>query len=160
MHDFPAEVVLSAGHLMSATVPADFQQCLSLLAVDNCIVTLVGKELPVDAAKITSTCCTEPWYDIPYSVGTIPEAIPATEGNASAPACSQWRAILSGKAGFSAKAGALVPLPIRLPHSNPFLPSDFGLVSAADDGEVEDEVPAVAGIVACLAAPGVYKRPV
>jgi len=120
-----------------------------LLAVDNCMVTLVGKEMPADAAAIASTSCTEQWYDIPYSVGTVPEA----------DVSGQWRAILHGKAGLSAKAKALVPLPIRLPQANPFLPSNFDLVSAADEGEDEDEKATVPGLVGCLMAPGVYKRP-
>lgn len=164
MHDFKPEQVLSAGYLMSQAPPPDFQDCLALLEVDNCILTLVGKDMPQDAAAIASTHCTEPWYNIPYSVGTVPHASGGSGGGAE-----QWRAILDGKAGLSVKAQELAPLPIRLAEPNPFLPSNFELVSAADDGEVEDAKDIAAavsaaksaggGLPGCLAAPGVYKRP-
>jgi len=108
--------VLSAGKLLSSTLPTDVPEVLACLAVDTCMVNLVRPDKAGDLASgMGSTTEHHEWsYGVDYTAGTLP-----------AEAIGAWRAALAGSNAAAHEAG------LALPKKNVFIADDFKLVAPA-----------------------------
>ena len=117
MHLYSAHKVLSAGKLLSATLPGNLSSVVGCLSVDTCMVNLVRPDTLGDLSSgmgANTTPHVEWSYHVDYVTGTLP-----TE------ATQAWKAAQTQGTGMG----------LALPSPNVFIADDFALVAQANAEE-------------------------